>query len=96
MLLPSSNVDIIPLPHEGLGVDELNITAIRDNSISTLLDLQHLSNYTPRSLRCPECKFEWREWIKPSIIFVSLSLVTDACPNCRRKHVPACRMGLSS
>ena len=29
-------------------------------------------------------------------MFVSLSFVTDTCPNCRRKHVPASSMGLNS
>ena len=29
----------------------------------------------------------------PSIIFVSLSFVTDQCPNCGKKHVPAYKVG---
>ena len=60
MLLPSSNVDIGPLAKGRLGADEPNITAIRDDSISALLNLQH-ANEPPESLvsqpywfRCPE------------------------------------------
>src|ERR1700730_5431873 len=45
--------------------------------------------------RCPACKFDWQQWIKPSIIFVSLSSITDTCPNCRTRHVPACGMVLN-
>ncbi len=48
----------------------------------------------PYWFRCPTCNFDWREWRKPSIIFVSLSFITDRCPNCRRKNVRACRAGL--
>jgi hypothetical protein len=36
--------------------------------------------------------FEWATWLKPSITFISLSFVTERCPNCRRKHVPAFSM----
>jgi hypothetical protein len=42
--------------------------------------------------RCLRCKYEWDTWLKPSIIFVSLSFVTDQCPNCHKKHVPAYMM----
>ncbi|HEY7663010.1 MAG TPA: hypothetical protein VH934_07800 [Xanthobacteraceae bacterium] len=47
----------------------------------------------PYWFRCPACNFDWREWLRPSIIFISLSFITDRCPNCRRKNVRACRMG---
>jgi uncharacterized protein with PIN domain len=39
--------------------------------------------------KCPSCKYEWTSWLKPSITFVSLSFVTDGCPNCQRKYVQA-------
>ena len=39
--------------------------------------------------KCPVCKYDWSSWLKPSIVFVSLSFVTDQCPNCQKKHVPA-------
>ena len=40
--------------------------------------------------KCPVCQYDWSAWRKPSIVFVSLSFVTDQCPNCQKKHVPAC------
>jgi hypothetical protein len=43
--------------------------------------------------RCPACNFDWREWVKSSITFISLSFITDICPNCKRRHVPAYQMG---
>jgi hypothetical protein len=42
--------------------------------------------------KCPSCAYDWASWLKPSIIFVSLSFVTDRCPNCRKKHVQAYRV----
>ena len=35
----------------------------------------------------------WPRLLMPSIIFVSLSFVTDQCPNCGKKHVPAYKVG---
>ena len=93
MLTQLPNAEIIPLAHGGLGADELNITAIRDDSISALLKSSESHVPQPYWFRCPACNFDWREWIGPSIIFVSLSFVIDTCPNCGRKYVTACRMG---
>jgi hypothetical protein len=42
--------------------------------------------------KCPRCEYDWATWLKPSIIFVSLSFVTNHCPNCRKKHVRAYRV----
>ena len=42
---------------------------------------------------CPACGYDWPSLLMPSIIFVSLSFVTDQCPNCQKKHVPAYRVG---
>jgi hypothetical protein len=39
--------------------------------------------------RCLVCEFDWATCLKPSITFVSLSFVTEQCPNCRHRHVPA-------
>ncbi len=39
--------------------------------------------------KCPVCHYDWATWLTPSITFVSLSFVTDQCPNCQKKHVPA-------
>jgi hypothetical protein len=39
--------------------------------------------------KCPDCTFEWPTWFKSSIVFISLTFVTDKCPNCRKKNVPA-------
>jgi hypothetical protein len=43
--------------------------------------------------KCSQCNFDWRSWLQPSIVFVSLSFVTEECPNCRRKQVPAYKIG---
>jgi hypothetical protein len=39
------------------------------------------------------CDYDWPRLLMPSIIFVSLSFVTDQCPNCGKKHVPAYKIG---
>ena len=43
--------------------------------------------------KCSACDYDWPSLLTPSIIFVSLSFVTDQCPNCRKKHVPAYKVG---
>jgi len=43
--------------------------------------------------RCSACDYDWPRLLMPSIIFVSLSFVTDQCPNCGKKHVPAYKIG---
>jgi hypothetical protein len=43
--------------------------------------------------RCSACDYDWPSLLTPSIIFVSLSFVTDQCPNCGKKHVPAYKVG---
>jgi hypothetical protein len=84
-----------------VGKLEAAITDIRDDLISDLHDPQQAPERCepritpPYWFRCPACNFEWREWLRPSIIFVSLSFVTDTCPNCRRRHVSASRVGLN-
>jgi hypothetical protein len=103
MLLKSLTADITPLAqgHCGAGKLEVAITDIRDDPISALRDLQQAAECCERHITqpywfiCTECNFEWREWLKASIVFVSLSFVTSRCPNCRRKHVSASRMGLN-
>jgi hypothetical protein len=103
MLLKSLTADITALAqgHCGAGKLETAITAIRDDLISTLRDLEQAAECCERRItppywfRCPTCNFEWREWLRPSIIFVSLSFVTDTCPNCRKRHVSASRVGLN-
>jgi hypothetical protein len=102
MLFQSVSADITPLAQGHCGADKLQlaIADIRDDPISALRDLQQAAECCERHItqpywfRCPACNFEWREWLKPSIIFVSLSFVTNTCPNCRRRHVSASRMGL--
>ena len=47
----------------------------------------------PYWFKCPACRFDWQTRIRPSIVFVSLAFVTDKCPNCQRKHVPAYKGG---
>jgi hypothetical protein len=43
--------------------------------------------------RCSACAYDWPRLLMPSIIFVSLSFVTDQCPNCGKKQVPAYKVG---
>jgi len=43
--------------------------------------------------RCSVCGYDWPSLLMPSIIFVSLSFVTDQCPNCQKRHVPAYKVG---
>jgi hypothetical protein len=43
--------------------------------------------------KCPVCNYDWATWLAPSITFVSLSFITDQCPNCQKKQVPAYRVG---
>jgi hypothetical protein len=47
----------------------------------------------PYWFRCPACRFDWLTWIRPSIVFVSLAFVTDKCPNCQKRQVPAYKTG---
>jgi hypothetical protein len=100
MLFRTPQVDITKLDKEHCGADAM--AEIRDDSIfARRNEQQEHAHYElrPRQaywFRCPTCNFDWREWLKPSIIFVSLSFVTDTCPNCRRRHVHACGVGLQS
>jgi hypothetical protein len=57
---------------------------------STESGLRVAENYW---FKCPACAYDWPSLLMPSIIFVSLSFVTDQCPNCQKKHVPAYRVG---
>jgi hypothetical protein len=43
--------------------------------------------------KCSACDYDWPRLLMPSIIFVSLTFVTDRCPNCGKKHVPAYKVG---
>ena len=43
--------------------------------------------------KCTACDYDWPRLLMPSIVFVSLSFVTDQCPNCGKKHVPAYKVG---
>ena len=96
MLLETSNHDKSPLADIYLGMDENCIASIPD-SISSLENAQAEEsgkpNPQPYWFRCPACSFDWREWIKASITYVSLSFVTERCPNCGKRNVPACAMG---
>jgi hypothetical protein len=50
-------------------------------------EVQGAHNYW---FKCPACQYDWSAWRRPSIVFVLLSFVTDQCPNCQKKRVPAC------
>jgi hypothetical protein len=56
-------------------------------NISAYSETQTARNYR---FECPSCNYDWATWLKPSITFVSLSFVTDDCPNCYKKYVQAC------
>jgi hypothetical protein len=43
--------------------------------------------------KCSACGYDWPSLLMPSIIFVSLSFVTDQCPNCQKRHVTAYKVG---
>jgi hypothetical protein len=96
-----SKSEIAALGQEHLGTDELqtSMVAIRDTSVPVFHDVRHTVETCDIQIaqsywfKCPTCKFDWPAWLKPSIVFVSLSFVTDQCPNCRRKHVPAYKIG---
>jgi hypothetical protein len=97
MLLELSSHDFSPLGDIRLDTDEDGIPSVSD-SISSLQNAQAAErcekhNSQPYWFSCPACSFDWREWIKPSITFVSLSFITERCPNCGKRHVPACAMG---
>jgi hypothetical protein len=80
-----------------LGTDDLQTTvsAIRDSPIPVFNDVRQtgasdeIASTQYCWFKCSTCKFDWRSWLQPSIIFVSLSFITERCPNCRRNHVPA-------
>ncbi len=87
-----------------LGADNLRMTmsVIRDAPIPVFSDMhQTAANYEIRIaqyywFKCSTCRFDWRTWRQPSIVFVSLSFVTEQCPNCRRNHVPAYKIGIGT
>jgi hypothetical protein len=65
------------LPHETVGTTEPAEPGVAENYW----------------FKCPACGYDWPSLLMPSIIFVSLSFVTDQCPNCQKKHVRAYRVG---
>ena len=99
--IAKSETEIAAPEQQHLGADELRtaMVAILDKSFSVFHDVRQTAETSeiqiaqPYWFRCPTCKFDWPTWLKPSIMFVSLSFVTDECPNCRRKHVPAYKIG---
>jgi hypothetical protein len=56
-------------------------------NIGAYSETQPARNYC---FKCPSCKYDWTTWLRPSITFVSLSFVTDDCPNCHKRGVQAC------
>jgi hypothetical protein len=102
MLLQTSHEDIGALGREPwAAATELQAIIGTDGSIRAVYDTEQAAESTeariaqPYWFRCPACQFDWREWVRPSIIFVSLSFITDTCPNCKKRHVPACAKGLN-
>jgi hypothetical protein len=102
MPLQLSSEKMTLVTQERLRVEELQIALgdIRDVSIFTtdsLRPTESCKRQVEQSywFRCPICNFDWREWIRPSITFVSMLFITNTCPNCRRKHVVAYQRGLN-
>ena len=105
MMIPLqlSSEKMIPATQERLRAEELQIALsdFRENPILFTTDSLRPTKSCKRQVeqsywfRCPVCNFDWREWIRPSIIFVSMSFITNTCPNCRKKHVVACQSGLT-
>jgi hypothetical protein len=100
MLLETSSHEISPLADICLDMEEEDGIASVPDSISSLenalaAERRKKHNSQLYWFKCPACSFDWREWIKPSITFVSLSFITERCPNCGKRHVPACAMGLT-
>jgi hypothetical protein len=99
--ITKSETEIAALEQQHLGADELRtaMVAILDKPVPVFHDVRQTAETSeipiaqPYWFRCPTCKFDWPTWLKPSIMFVSLSFVTDECPNCRRKGVPAFKIG---
>jgi predicted RNA-binding Zn-ribbon protein involved in translation (DUF1610 family) len=73
---PSAKTDIGSLQRQHLSSEELRMAA----------EASATQRYW---FKCPNCTFDWPTWLKSSIVFVSLRFVTDECPNCRTKSVPA-------
>jgi hypothetical protein len=82
-VITNRETEIAALEQRHLDADELRraLSAAQKRS-----EIQIAQSYR---FRCLVCEFDWAAWLKPSITFVSLSFVTEQCPNCRRKHVPA-------
>jgi hypothetical protein len=97
MPLQLSNEKMTPMTQERLRAEELQIALsdIRDYSILFGTDNLRPTESCKRQVeqsywfRCPVCNFDWREWMRPSITFVSMLFITNTCPNCRKKHVVA-------
>jgi hypothetical protein len=92
----TSTARIGALGREPWAANELQVFITPDESIRAVYDTEQAAESSepriaqPCWSRCPACQFDWREWVRSSIIFVSLSFITDTCPNCRKRHVPAC------
>ena len=76
MLFRTPQVDITKLDKEHCATDAM--AEIRDDSIFARRNEQQEHAHCelrPRQaywFRCPTCNFDWREWLKPSIIFECL------------------------
>jgi hypothetical protein len=79
----SAETDIGSLQRQHLNSDELRM------AITAIGNFPKASITQRYWFKCPGCTFDWPSWLKSSIAFVSLTFVTDQCPNCRRKSVPA-------
>jgi hypothetical protein len=87
MLFQSVTADVIPQGqgHCGAGQLQAAITDVRDDLASALRDLEQAPECCERHITqpywfiCPECNFEWREWLKAStVLFLCHSSRADA------------------
>jgi hypothetical protein len=81
MLNCTAPTHIVSLERWHRGNDELRMAMTAPSS----LEDQGLTYW----FKCPKCSFDWPSGFKYSILFVSVSFVTDECPNCRKRQVSA-------
>jgi hypothetical protein len=99
MLVRTPKTDITKLDKGRLAEEQQHgeITSVRSELISNISEVYAGEDSKAHVaqiywFQCPRCKFDWREWLKPSITFISPSYISGTCPNCRTRHVAANRI----
>jgi hypothetical protein len=100
MLLQTSHGDIGALGREPWAANELQAIIATDESIRAVYDTEQAAESSepriaqPYWFRCLACNFDWREWLRPSVIFVSLSFVTEHMPQLQKEACTSLRQGI--